>query len=127
MRDDTHSLVTISQQLIKMVGSSKVLMEKPLQANCTPIVRHKLTIGGVFFMAKFTFEDKLNAVRAYLEGKESYRDIGKRIGIDSKSIMKWVTLYQNQGEEGLKTKYTNYPAQFKLDVLNYMNETGSSF
>ena len=27
-RDDTHSLVTISQQLIKMVGSSKVLMEK---------------------------------------------------------------------------------------------------
>ena len=77
-------------------------------------------------MGKFTFEDKLNAVGAYLEGKESYRDIGKRIGIDFKSIIKWVTLYQNQGEVGLKTKYTNYPVQFKIDVLNYINETGSS-
>src|SRR6476620_9504121 len=77
-------------------------------------------------MAKFTFEDKLNAVGAYLEGKESYREIGKRIGVDSKSIIKWVALYQNQGEDGLKTKYTNYPAQFKIDVVNYINETGSS-
>ncbi|PLS16856.1 IS3 family transposase, partial [Bacillus sp. M6-12] len=26
----------------------------------------------------------------------------------------------------MKFKYTNYTAQFKIDVLNYMNETGTS-
>lgn len=77
-------------------------------------------------MGKFSFDDKLSAVKTYLEGKESFRDIGKSIGTDHKSIIKWVALYQTQGTDGLKTKYTNYPVQFKINVLNYINETGSS-
>ena len=35
--------------------------------NCTPIVRHSLTIGGAFFMAKFSSKEKIQAVRRYLE------------------------------------------------------------
>jgi transposase len=77
-------------------------------------------------MGKFTFEDKLKAVQYYLEGKESYRNIGKRMGTDHKSIVKWVALYQAHGADGLKLRYTNYSAQFKIDVLNYMIETGTS-
>ncbi|PLR82298.1 IS3 family transposase [Bacillus canaveralius] len=77
-------------------------------------------------MGKFSFEDKLKAVQDYLEGKESYRDIGNRIGTDHKSIVKWVALYNAHGPDGLKFRYTNYSAQFKIDVLNYMNETGTS-
>jgi hypothetical protein len=30
--------------------------------NCTPNVRHHLTFGGAFLMAKFTVEEKLIAV-----------------------------------------------------------------
>ena len=29
-------------------------------------------------------------------------------------------------EEAFKKRYTNYSSQFKLDVLNYMNEHGTS-
>jgi transposase-like protein len=77
-------------------------------------------------MGKFSYEDKLQAVNDYLEGKESYRDIGNRIGTDHKSIVKWVALYNAHGPEGLKFRYTNYSTQFKIDVLNYMNEKGTS-
>ncbi len=40
--------------------------------------------------------------------------------------MNWVRQYQHDGEEGLfKKSYTSYSTQFKLDVLNYMNESMS--
>lgn len=77
-------------------------------------------------MGKFSFEDKMKAVQDYLEGKESFRDIGKRIGIDHKSIANWVALYNEHGPDGLILRYTNYSAEFKIDVLNYMNEKGTS-
>ncbi|MCU4932966.1 hypothetical protein OCA11_05575, partial [Bacillus cereus] len=38
---------------------------------CTPIVRHSLTIGGAFFMAKFSSKEKIQAVKRYLDGTES--------------------------------------------------------
>ncbi|WP_144561756.1 helix-turn-helix domain-containing protein, partial [Bacillus mycoides] len=79
-----------------------------------------------FFMAKFSLEVKLEAIQDYLEGKESYRSIGNRIGTHHKSIMKWVGLYKKYGIEGLRSRYTNYSVQFKMDVLNFMNETGTS-
>lgn len=40
--------------------------------NCTPIVRHHLTIGGAFFYDKISLELKLKAVLAYLEGMDSF-------------------------------------------------------
>ncbi|MDW7618191.1 helix-turn-helix domain-containing protein, partial [Peribacillus simplex] len=35
-------------------------------------------------------------------------------------------LYQIQGADGFKKSYTSYSTEFKIDVLNYMNETGIS-
>ncbi|MFD3450254.1 helix-turn-helix domain-containing protein [Microbacteriaceae bacterium 4G12] len=75
-------------------------------------------------MAKFSFEAKLNAVQDYLEGTESYRDIGKRIGIDHKAIAKWVALYKTYGINGLKPGYTNYSVQFKInEIVSYPTDS----
>ncbi|NIK80311.1 transposase-like protein [Paenibacillus castaneae] len=77
-------------------------------------------------MGKFSEREKYQAVQAYLDGKESFREIGVRIGVDHKAVEKWVALYQMNGMEGLAKRYTTYSKMFKLDVLNFMNESGTS-
>lgn len=77
-------------------------------------------------MAKFSAEDKLNAVQRYLSGGEGYESIGKSIGTDRKSIVKWVKQYEHNGVNAFIKQYTNYSPQFKLNVLNYMTENGTS-
>lgn len=77
-------------------------------------------------MSKFSIEEKLQAVQSYLTGNESLRGIAARIGTEHKSIRKWLALYRAHGMEGLVAQYTNYTAKFKMDVLRFMNETGSS-
>ena len=77
-------------------------------------------------MAKFTAEEKLQAVLRYLEGKESFREIAKSLGADDKIIRVWMKQYEYHGVKAFIKRYTNYSAQFKLDVLNYMIEQGTS-
>jgi transposase-like protein len=77
-------------------------------------------------MARFTPKDKLQVVTAYLSGTHSYRTIAKRWKVNQAAVIKWVALYRQHGEDGLRKRYTNYPPTFKLDVLKFMNETGAS-
>lgn len=77
-------------------------------------------------MAKFSPEEKLEAVNRALKGNESYLSIAKSIGTDNKSIHIWVKQYEQNGADAFIKRYTNYSAQFKLDVLNYMIEYGTS-
>ncbi|KOO48756.1 transposase [Viridibacillus arvi] len=77
-------------------------------------------------MAKFTAEEKLNAVERALKGKESYMVIAKSIGVDDTAIHKWVKQYEHNGVEAFIKQYTNYTQQFKLNVLNFMIEYGTS-
>ncbi|MEC1722865.1 IS3 family transposase [Schinkia azotoformans] len=77
-------------------------------------------------MAKFTAEDKLQAVKRYLNGNESSYEIAKSLGTDNKAILKWVKQYEYNGVEVFIKPCTNYTQQFKLDVLNYMIEHGTS-
>ncbi len=77
-------------------------------------------------MAKFSKEDKLKAVNRYLTGKESSYEIGRSLKVDKQSILKWVKQYEYNGEKAFIKRYTSYTQQFKLDVLNYMTEQGTS-
>ncbi len=77
-------------------------------------------------MAKFTAEDKLTAVKRYLNGSESSSEIAKSLGTDHKAILKWVKQYEYSGVDAFINPCTNYTQQFKLDVLNYMIEHGTS-
>ena len=78
-------------------------------------------------MSKYTLEVKLQAVKRYLTGNESYQTIAESIGVAKSQVITWVKLFEVQGEKGFKKGYTNYSSEFKLDVLNFMNETGTSF
>ncbi|HWI49715.1 MAG TPA: transposase, partial [Rummeliibacillus sp.] len=77
-------------------------------------------------MAKFTTEDKLIAVKRYLREEESYNSIARSMNTMHSTIKKWVAQYQFNGIEGLEKTYTSYTGQFKIDVLNYMNENRTS-
>jgi len=77
-------------------------------------------------MAKFTVQDKLQAVKRYINGSESLSEIAKSLGTDHKAVFKWIKQYEYNGVEAFVKQYTNYTQQFKLDVLNYMIEHGTS-
>ncbi|SEG25166.1 oligoendopeptidase, M3 family, partial [Bacillus sp. ok061] len=96
------------------------------KVKCTPIVRHSLTIGGAFFMAKFSSKEKIQAVKRYLDGTESGKTIAKSIGVNPSVLREWIRRYESSGEKAFEKCYTFYPAQYKLDVLYYMNEHGTS-
>jgi transposase len=94
--------------------------------NCTPNFRHRLKFGGAFLMAKFTNEEKIKAVKRYLEGDEGCQTIAKESGIHKSNVQFWVRKYEFHGESAFFKRYTNYTLNFKLDVLNYMNDNGTS-
>jgi len=77
-------------------------------------------------MSKYSTEDKLEAVLAYLEGKASFKTIAEERNMSTAPLKRWVLRYREHGAEGLDSSYTNHDIQFKMDVLNYMNEFGAS-
>ena len=87
-------------------------------------------IFGVILMAKYSKEFKLKVVLEYLEGRMGYLLLARKHEIRSRAlIQRWVRIYNALGEDGLKTieKKQSYPVQFKLDVLNFMKQTGASY
>ncbi|MEC3568191.1 transposase, partial [Bacillus thuringiensis] len=45
-------------------------------------------------MAKFTADEKIQIVLRYLNGNESYREIGRSLGINDTIILNWVNQYK---------------------------------
>jgi transposase len=41
-------------------------------------------------------------------------------------LKRWVAKFREHGLVAFHESYTNYPVEFKMDVINYMNETGAS-
>ncbi|MFD2639572.1 transposase, partial [Piscibacillus salipiscarius] len=81
-------------------------------------------------MAKYSNDFKLKIVKEYLEGPLGYGLLAKKYEVPGKGqIRKWVDAYKALGEDGLRRKRstTVYPVQFKLDVLNFIRQTGASY
>uniref|UniRef100_UPI001FF5BBBD helix-turn-helix domain-containing protein n=1 Tax=Bacillus pinisoli TaxID=2901866 RepID=UPI001FF5BBBD len=73
---------------------------------------------------------KLKIVKEYLEGTIGYLSLAKKYGIPAESqIRRWVRAYKEFGEDGLRRKHSKqvYSVQFKLNVINFMKQTGASY
>ncbi len=77
-------------------------------------------------MAKFSSKEKIQAVKRYLDGTESGKTIAKSIEVTPSLLREWIRRYESSGENAFEKRYTSYSTQYKLDVLNYMNENGTS-
>lgn len=77
-------------------------------------------------MSKYSNEFKLLVAQRYENEIISYRDLAKQSGIDESVIRYWVLLFQHHGDQAFNFPYTNYPAAFKLRVIQFMNETNYS-
>lgn len=69
---------------------------------------------------RFIFRQKLSAVMSVVAGQESYRSAGKKIGVSSSSIHRWVSFYKEHGAKGLNIKRACYDGPFKVRVVRYM-------
>lgn len=66
----------------------------------------------------------------YLNGSLGYKAIAKKYGIKSHSnIIEWVKRYEKQGLAAFHVQKTHsvYGGDFKLEVLEWMKRTGSSY
>ena len=77
-------------------------------------------------MTKFNLEQKIGAVTRYQNGSESVRDIARSLGANHEIVRMWIKQFDYHGIKAFEKSYTSYTLQFKLDVLNYLNEHGTS-
>jgi transposase len=77
-------------------------------------------------MTKFTMEHKISAVVRYQEQLESVDEIARSIGANHEIVRMWIKQFEYHGLAAFEKSYTSYTTQFKMDVLNYMNENGAS-
>jgi transposase len=78
---------------------------------------------------KYSDALKMKVVKEYQEGYLSIRGLAKKHGVKSKSAVgRWINLYEKFGARGLTEKKhkETYSVQFKLDVLRFIQRTGSS-
>lgn len=69
---------------------------------------------------------RLGIVQGFNPNKISQKEYASQMGVTRAQFQFWLKLYELHGEEAFKNFYTNYPVPFKLNVLNYMVQSGAS-
>jgi transposase len=77
-------------------------------------------------LVKYSAEDKIRAVQLYLHGKDGGNKVAKQLGVSRGQFWNWVNQYKHHGEKAFNKGFTNHSAQYKLDVLQYMYDNGTS-
>lgn len=78
--------------------------------------------------AKISFEQKLSAVKDYLEGRKSQIQLSKELDVAKISVQKWISFYSSMGESGLipSPKNVAYSEELKYAaVKEYLQGTVS--
>ena len=71
-------------------------------------------------MSKFSKEEKIEAVKRYMECKESYRSIADSIGVGVTTVRKWIRNYEVLGEEAFeRTNNRHYSLEEKTEAVRY--------
>lgn len=74
----------------------------------------------------YSAELKLEIVQKYLHGEGGLKKLAEEYHIYKGDIQKWRDAYLEYGMEGLNTKPRTYTGDFKVSVVEYMNNTGTS-
>lgn len=77
-------------------------------------------------MTKYDESFKLRSVRRYLSGSEGYQGVASACGIEVSMLRRWVASYQLHGRKGLCKQHKRYTAQFKIEVLQRIEQDGLS-
>jgi transposase len=73
-------------------------------------------------MRKYTYEQRLKAVLDVVEKYMSCRTVAKQLGCGKSVVHRWVQQYEQHGTGGLIQKLGTYTGEFKIDVVEYMQE-----
>ncbi|MDH6156412.1 transposase [Janthinobacterium sp. CG_23.4] len=71
-------------------------------------------------MSKYAEQFKLAVVKQYLAGASGFQFLANQHGVPYSMVRKWVGLFRQHGEDGLRKKFSHYDADFKLSVLQHM-------
>lgn len=73
-------------------------------------------------MAKYDEGFKRAIVLRYLSGLEGVNALSYRHGVDRGTIGRWIAAYELHGDAALRKKFSHYSAEFKLSVLQRMDQ-----
>lgn len=78
-------------------------------------------------MSKYTTQFKLAAVRRFIIISESLGSIACQLGLERGMFRRWVALYQQHGEAGLRKWAGHYSAERKIAILQHMWNNALSY
>lgn len=71
-------------------------------------------------MTKYSEQFKLSVVQQYSKGTAGYTTVAQQHGLSPSLVQRWTSLYRMHGVDGLKKKFSHYPADFRMSVLQHM-------
>lgn len=77
-------------------------------------------------MSKYSLETKVKAVKDVLESGMSIHAVAKSLNTVRAVIGRWVDRYEEYGVQGLSMKSGSYSGDFKVHVVEYMQENNMS-
>lgn len=78
--------------------------------------------------SKYSKELKMEIVKRYERGEDSYESLANEVGVNSGTIRKWFVQYKNLGASAFDEESRNksYTKEFKEEVIQaYLNGKGS--